>query len=74
MASMFQSSAIEQMRTATASSLDVYELSVRAYADVYERVGRASNVVWVQNLTRVQAEVLRATASTYTRTVRALLR
>ena len=74
MADMTYESATAQIRKATETSLDVYERSAKAYADVHERAGQASNVLWVQHLARVQADLLRDTAGTYAQTARELTR
>ena len=71
---MTYASATEQIRKVTETSLDVYERSVKAYADVHERVGQASNLPWVQTVARVQAGLLRDTAGTYAQTARELIR
>ena len=74
MASVITDTVNDRIRRATETTLDVYERGVRAYADVHERTGQASHVAWVQDLTRLQADVLRETASVYATSARELLR
>jgi hypothetical protein len=54
-------------------TLDVYESTVRALADLTEKVGASSPVEFVSTVTAAQAKATRDLTSAYTKAARSLL-
>ena len=65
---------LEVGRNAGVSFLDVYEKSVKTFADYQDKVADSSQVEWVSNLAHAQAELTRGVAKVYASTARGLIK